>query len=90
MAPAKKKDKRKSTAPKRATAPGMTRTLTQFEANPGSPELIAQVRADLEQHDLQAFFDAATMTPDSRQAGRQKPLKESWQALWSHPSRRVS
>jgi FAD/FMN-containing dehydrogenase len=54
----------------------MTRTLTQLEANPGDPALVAQARADLEQHGLQAFFDAAAETPGSQQARKAESLEK--------------
>lgn len=64
-APRKAAAKRAAPAP---PPPGMTRTLKQLEANPGSPELVAQARADLEQHGLEAFFAATARTPAAKRA----------------------
>jgi FAD/FMN-containing dehydrogenase len=68
-----------------APPPGMTRTLTQLEANPGDPALVAQARADLEQHGLQAFFDAAAKTPGSQQAKKAESLEKKLVATKAVP-----
>jgi FAD/FMN-containing dehydrogenase len=65
--------------------PGMTRTLTQLEANPGSPELVAQARADIEKHGLQAFFDAAAKTPGSKQAKKAEAMEKELAATVAVP-----
>jgi hypothetical protein len=98
MASTRKKGKRKPTTTKRtakakhrapvAPTAGMTRTLTQLEANPGSPELVAQARADIERHGLQAFFDAAAKTPGSRQARKAEALQEKLAATTAVPVER--
>jgi hypothetical protein len=46
----------------------MSRTLAKLEAHPESPELMEQAQADLAQHGLQAFFDAAAKTPAGQRA----------------------
>jgi FAD/FMN-containing dehydrogenase len=74
--PASKRATKAKTLAPAAPPPDMARTLTQLEANPGDPALVAQARADLEQHGLQAFFDAAAKTPGSQQAKKAESLEK--------------
>lgn len=46
----------------------MSQTLSRLDAHPESPDLLAQAQADLDQHGLQAFFDATAQTPAGQRA----------------------
>jgi FAD/FMN-containing dehydrogenase len=46
----------------------MSRTLAKLDAHPESTDLLAQAQADLDQHGLQAFFDATAQTPAGKRA----------------------
>lgn len=46
----------------------MSRTLARLDSQPDSAALFAQAQADLEQHGLQAFFDATAKTPAGQRA----------------------
>jgi L-gulono-1,4-lactone dehydrogenase len=64
-----------SRASKQSNAPDqvIARHITRLKAEPAAEENVAQLQADIQQHGLDAFYDALAQTPEARRLARQKP-----------------